>query len=504
VGADGEPLALAARHLSKRFGGTLALDAAGISLQRGEIHGLLGENGSGKSTLIKVLAGYHAPEPGGELEVNGRGVALPLGTGEPRALGLRFVHQDLGLIPSLSVLENLRLEELAAARGARIAWRAERRRASETFARFEVDLEPRATVAELRPADRALLAIVRAVEAMPQRGVLVLDEPTAFLPTQQRERLFALIRRVAGQGSSVLVVSHDLAEVRGLADRITVLRDGRNAGTVIAGEVETSALVELVVGRVLAPAAARAPANSPSGVSVSGLSGEVVRNVSIDLGRGEVLGITGLPGSGFDELPYLLFGARRADGGRLVLDEELDLTAQTPHRALASGIALLPADRSRDGAVGALSVGENIMLPVLDRYTEGGRLDRGRMRSDTAELLGAQDVRPAAPELTFEALSGGNQQKALLAKWLHTRPKLLLLDEPTRGVDVGAREGITAALRELADRGVAVLCASGDHDQLAQLCDRVIVLSGGRVADELTGAELSEERIAERCHAPSG
>jgi ribose transport system ATP-binding protein len=436
--------------------------------------------------------------------VDGRPVSLPLETGAPRALGLRFVHQDLGLIPSLSVLENLCLEELGAARGARIAWRRERRKASEAFARFEVDLEPRATVAELRPVDRALLAIVRAVDGMPQRGVLVLDEPTAFLPTQQRERLFALLRRISERGSSVMIVSHDLAEVRRLADRITVLRDGRNAATVIAGEVDPRELVELVVGRQLPPPPARAAVNPRRGVSVSGLSGEAVRDVSLEVGCGEVLGVAGLPGSGFDEVPYLLFGARRAHAGRLDLGGQLVLPALTPDRALASGIALLPADRSRDGSVGSLAVGENVLLPVLDRYMAGARLDRRRMGSDAAQLLGAQDVRPADPKLSFEALSGGNQQKALLAKWLHTRPKLLLLDEPTRGVDIGAREGITAALRALARQGMCVLCASSDHEQLAQLCDRVIVLSGGRVADELGGAEVSEERIAERCHALSG
>jgi len=503
VGLDGQPLALEARHISKRFGGTLALDRAGISLRRGEVHGLLGENGSGKSTLIKVLAGYHAPDGGGTLEVAGRRVSLPLGPGEPRALGLRFVHQDLGLILSLTVLENLRLEQLAAARWTRIAWRAERRRAAATLARLGVERDPRAVVSELRPVERALLAIVRALEDMPAGGVLVLDEPTAFLPVRQREALLTLVRRVAGEGSSVLFVSHDLGEAERLADRATVLRDGRNVGTLAGDELETDRLVELMVGRPLAPPSTPRGGNGRARFSVVRLSGEVVRDLSLDLPRGQVVGITGLPGSGFEELPYLLFGARRARSGRLALDDEIDLTTLTPARALAAGIALLPADRSRDGAVGSLSVGANVTLPALDLYAGRTRLDRRRLRDGAAVLLAEQDVRPPDPGLAFEALSGGNQQKALLAKWLQTHPRLLLLDDPTRGVDVCARERILAALRQTAGAGAAVLCSSSDHEQLADLCGRVLVFSDGRVVEELAGPELTKEGIARRCHSLS-
>ena len=506
MGPDGQPIALEARNISKRFGGTLALDGAGISLRRGEVHGLLGENGSGKSTLIKILAGYHAPEPGGELELSGRSVPLPLAAGQPRALGLRFVHQDLGLIPSLSVLENLRLEELASARRGRISWRSERRRARETFARFGTDLDPRATVGDLPPAQRALLAIVRAVEAMPAGGVLVLDEPTVFLPEPERGVLFALVRRLAGEGSGVLFVSHDLGETSRLADRVTVLRDGRNAGVVAGDAVEPDGLVEMVIGHPVRGAVdgSRPSAGGKAEVAVRGLSGGVVSDLSLELRRGEVLGLTGLPGSGFEEVPYLLFGARACRLGRLELGVELDLPALTPDRALAAGIALLPADRSRDGAAGSLSVAANVTLPVLDRYRSGAGLDRRRLRGEVAELLAAHDVRPPQPGLAFEALSGGNQQKALLAKWLNTEPRLLLLDEPTRGVDVGARERITGAIRRLAEDGICVLCASDDHEQLVDLCDRVLIFSNGRAAADLAGAELTREGIAERCHSPSG
>lgn len=506
MGPEAAELALEARHISKRFGGTLALDDAGIALARGEVHALLGENGSGKSTLIKVLAGYHEAEPGGELLMGGRVVELPLAAGEARSLGLRFVHQDLGLIGSLSVLENLRLEELAAARGGRISWKAERRRTRETLARFGVELDPGATVDDLPPAERAMLAIVRAVDGMPAGGVLVLDEPLALLPRAQREEISGLVRRIAGSGSAVLLVSHDISEVKALADRVTVLRDGRNAGTARAAEVDTATLVEMVIGHELRSGGdgRRARSGEAASVFLRALSGDTVRRLSLELRRGEVLGLTGLPGSGFEEVPYLLFGARTCKSGWLELDSGLDLTTMRPDRALAAGISLLPADRSRDGAVGSLSVASNLALPVLAHYAEGLRLDRRRLRRDVGALLAEHEVRPPNPGLPFEALSGGNQQKALLAKWLQTRPKLLLLDEPTRGVDVGARERIIAAIRQLAGHGMAVLCASADHEQLALLCDRVLVVARGAVAAELTGADLTSETIARRCHWLSG
>jgi ribose transport system ATP-binding protein len=506
VGPKSAGVALEARHISKRFGGTLALDDAGIALQRGEVHALLGENGSGKSTLIKVLAGYHEPAPGGELIVRGRVVELPLAARQARSLGLRFVHQELGLIPSLTVLENLRLEELATARRGRIHWKDERRWARETFARFGAQLDPSATVDDLRPADQAILAIVRAVDCMPTGGVLVLDEPLAWLQRPQREEVCRLVRRIADSGSAVLLVSHDISEAKALADRVTVLRDGRNAGTVAAGELDTGTLVEMVIGcEPRSTGDGRRPRpGEPADIFVWGLSGDVVRDLSLELRRGEVVGLTGLPGSGFEEVPYLLFGARHSSSGLLELGTGLDLTKMTPDRALAAGIALLPADRARDGAVGSLSVASNIALPVLARYAGGLGLDRRSLKRDVGALLADHGVRPRDPGLPFEALSGGNQQRALLAKWLQMRPKLLLLDEPTRGVDVGARERIIAAIRRLASRGMAVLCASGDHEQLAFACDRVLVFAGGAVAGELAGPDLTRERIAQRCHSLSG
>jgi len=480
-----DPAALAVRHVSKSFGGIRALDGASLTLRRGEVHGLLGENGSGKSTLIRILAGYHAPEPGAELEVGGRPTRLPLPPGRARELGIAFVHQDLGLIPSLSVFENLRLGELAARRDWRISWRRERARAGDALARFGVELDPRRPVARLRPVVRALLAIVRAAEELGGRGVLVLDEPTVFLPEPETRRLFGLARELADAGASVLFVSHDLEEVLELTDRVTVLRDGRVVATRVTAGLERDALAELMTGRRLEAAVARHQPTGRVALSVADLTGEVVRDVSFEVHEREVVGLTGLLGSGFEEVPYLLFGARPGRAGRLGFgNERHDATTMTPDRALRAGIALLPADGERDGAVRSLPIVDHVTLPVLDRYATTLGLDRRRMRRDVAGLLARFGVRPCEPRLAFQALSGGNQQKTLLAKALNAGPRLLLLNEPTRGVDVRAREQIFTLIRQEAEQGACVICASTDREELAAICDRVLVFSGGRIERE--------------------
>lgn len=505
------PPAVAARRISKRFGGVQALHEVRIVVQRGEVHGLLGENGSGKSTLVNVLAGYHAPDPGGELEIDGRAVDLPLRAAQVRERGLTFVHQDLGLIPSLTVTENVRIAELAAASSPFISWARERRLARAVLDGLGLEIDPAAIVADLPLVQRAQVAIARAVGQLTARGtgepggLLVLDEAAAYLPRSERHHLFALVREIAAAGTAVLFVSHELDEAMAITDRITVLREGRNAATVDTRAVDAGRLVELIVG--VAPGSIAAAPTKPApnaevaGATITGLSGAVVRDVSFAIGAGEVVGLTGLVGSGFDEIPYLLYGALPARGGQLALGTALDLADMTPARAIAAGIALVPGDRARDGGVASLSVGANVTLPVLGRYARRHRLARREMDRDAAALLALHDVRPADPAILLGSLSGGNQQKALLAKWIDAGPRLLLLDEPTRGVDVGARARIAATLAALARDGVATLCASSDHHELALLCHRVLVFSDGTVRSELAGAELTPARIAERSQA---
>ena len=498
------------RGLSKSFGGTRALRSVDLSVLPGEVHGLLGENGSGKSTLIKVLAGFHEPDEG-ELLIDGEDVRLPLPPGQFRELGMSFVHQDLGLVEQLSVLENLRVADIAASRSRwLIPWRRERRRARETFERYGVRIDPAAMVGELKPVERALLAIVRALEEIRAvgrgQGLLVLDEPTVFLPREGVERLFALVRDAAATGASILFVSHDLDEVREITDRVTVLRDGALVGTVDTRTTSETTFVQMIVGRQLAalPDVEHADLSGGQvGVSVRGLTGASVTGISFDMHEGEIVGLTGLLGSGFEEVPYLLYGARPASAGQLALDgRTIDVTRLTPAAATRSGLALIPADRKTDGSVGSLPVVENMALVMLDRYFNGFALERRRMRRETAAVMRTFDVRPNDPGLPYGALSGGNQQKALLAKWFQTEPRLLLLDEPTQGVDVGARQQIFELIRAaVEERGLHVLCASSDYEQLALLCGRVIVFGRGRVWRELVGDDVTKERIIEQSYA---
>ena len=507
--AESAPPRLALHNLSKSFGGARALRGVDLTVLAGEVHGLLGENGSGKSTLIKILAGFHEPDEG-ELLVNGRAVRLPLHPGQFRELGLSFVHQDLGLVESLSVLENLRVAEIAASRSRwRISWRRERARARETFERYGVRIDPGADVRDLKPVERALLAIVRAIEeirGVAGNGLLVLDEPTVFLPKEGIDRLFALVRDAAADGASILFVSHDLDEVREITDRVTVLRDGALVGTVATRETSEIAFVEMIIGRQLAAMGEVEHVDLSEkqvGVTVESLTGANVSDVAFEMHKGEIVGLTGLLGSGFEEVPYLLYGARPAAAGRMVLrGDSYDLQRLTPPAAIDAGLALIPADRQTDGSVGSLPVVENVALSVLDRYFNGLALDRRRMRRETRALMQEFDVRPNDPAMPYGALSGGNQQKALLAKWFQTEPRLLLLDEPTQGVDVGARQQIFELIRSsVRERGMHVLCSSSDYEQLALLCDRVIVFGRGRVWRELVGDDVTKERIIEQCYA---
>jgi ribose transport system ATP-binding protein len=310
------------------------------------------------------------------------------------------------------------------------------------------------------------------------------------------------VRRIAASNASVVFVSHDLEEARRITDRITVLRDGRNVGTVITAETRLDELVRLIVGRELQPMSAQGPSGSPrrDAASVSGLTGAVVKDLSFEARPGEVLGLTGLMGSGFAEVPHLLFGGRQASRGHLRLfGQGHDLQAIQPPAAIRSGIALIPADRQREGSVGSLPLSDNVMLPVIARYFRRLTLRHGQLLRDARGLMDRFDIRPRKPDQRYAAFSGGNQQKALLAKWLQTAPRLLLLHEPTQGVDVGARLTIISIIRDQANRGAVVICASSDYEQLALMCDRVLVFGRGRVVQELTGAELTKERITEQC-----
>ncbi len=507
--------ALRLEGLSKTFGSAKALDNVHLELAPGEVHGLVGRNGSGKSTLIKILSGFHVPDPGARLEIGGAEVPLPLVSSESSRQGLVFVHQDLGLLPDMTVLDNVRIGRFGTGPGWRIRWGSERAIVAAALERFGVDVSPDVLVGELGEVDRALVAIVRGfldletgAEAATRvgGGILVLDEPTAYLPRDSAEQLFATVRSVAEAGTAVVFVSHRLPEVMDLTDRTTVLRDGKNVGTVITSECEEDELIELILGGQIEdfyPGAHEAQADVA--LRVRGISGAVAKDVDFDVHRGEIVGLTGIAGAGYDDVPYLLFGATPARSGSVEIDDgdsttTVDAAELRPARAMRAGMAMLPADRLRNSGVGDLPLSANTSLPVLGSFFRGGRLRPNLERFEMGELLRRFTVRPANPDAPLGELSGGNQQKALLGKWLQRQPPVLLLHEPTQGVDVGAKQDVFEKLRDAAEAGSAVIYCSAEYEDLAHLCDRVLVFQGGRVRAELGGSDLTENRIVEQCY----
>lgn len=497
-------IALEISGLTKSFGPKTVLEDVGFTIGRGEVRGLLGQNGSGKSTIIKTLSGFHGCDSG-TITVGGTPLEIPVDSHVAKKAGLVFVHQDLALVPELTVMENLRLGEFSANRIGVVDWRREERKARESLLLYGVDLDPSARVSSLSATDRALVAIVRALAASEHsevNSVLVLDEPTVFLPPDGVEKLFGAVRKATAKGAAALFVSHRMEEIMTFCDVVTVLRDGTVAKEAQVCEVDEKTLVSAILGRDLSsyfPPALEDRA-LPAIAQVENASGGRLERADFEIRRGEILGATGLMGAGWEDLPYVLFGAN-ASGGSLTWEgTKLELTELDPKRAIGKGIALLPADRpAKSGTLGA-SVRENVTLPLLTKYFSRGRLVFAEERSDVGALLNEYGVIPADSEVRLSALSGGNQQKALLGKWLGTHPKLLLLHEPTQGVDVGARQVIFEILLHWASMGTAIVIASGEYEHLTNLCDRVLVFRDGVLTDCAQRPFGSPEALAQLCY----
>ena len=501
---------ISVRNISKTFTGRKVLERFNLDIRPGEVHGLVGQNGSGKSTFIKIMAGFHVPDPAPDasVTVHDRAITFPMRPGEATRLGLAFVHQDLGLVESATVLENVRVRRYDLAPGWRIRWNHERKYVQRILEEFGLEIDAEALVSSLRQADRAQVAIVRAFDQLSQakHGLLVLDEPTPYLPRDGVDRVFQTVRDVAARGFGVLFVSHRLEEVFEITQRVTTLRDGKVVDCVATSSLTEEALIERILGFSLeklypAPHTPR----SERMLSVRNVSGAGVDDVSFELHKGEILGVTGLLGMGWDRLPYLLFGAEKATAGAMELGSRaIRLETLHPRKAIKSGIAFLPADRLGDGSLQTATVKENATLAKLRDFFSGGFLRLGLEHDAVQRTLNEYDVRPPDPERIFSTLSGGNQQKVLLAKWMQVAPKLILLDEPTQGVDVGARQRVFEAIRHAAGQGAAILCASSDYEQLATICDRVLIFGRGCVLGELTGASVSKEQIAFHCYNSLG
>lgn len=499
---------LAIKGLTKSFGGVRALSRADLTIMPGEIHGLLGKNGSGKSTLIKILSGFHKPDEGA-LEIDGKPVPLPIPLGHSEKIGLSFVHQNLGLLLEATVLENLIAGDHERVSCWFINWGAETERARALFAAHNLDLDPSAIVGDLSPVKRAQLAIVRAADRVSAHresaspGLLVLDEPTPFLPMEDVRELFAMLRGLKATGIGIIFVSHDIDEVMEITDRATVLRDGEVIKSFETAQTDRASIVEAIVGKSMTQSrlVGAPPAQALPAISVGGLSGKFLSTLDLEVRPGEILGLTGLIGSGYDEVPYLLSGARRAGSGALsITGDTLQLDRFSPAQAIAAGIVFIPADRQRLGLALDLSLTENAMLAPGIQGERRFWLDHARRDDTTADLMRRFVVKAQSPRQAAAELSGGNQQKILLAKWMQLRPQLILLDEPTQGIDVGARREIYDRLLEACAQGASVICATSEFEQLEMIAHRVLVFERGKVKAELRGADVTKSSIEEACY----
>ncbi|MFE7444048.1 sugar ABC transporter ATP-binding protein [Streptomyces chartreusis] len=503
-----EGLTLQVEGLSKTFGPQRVLDDVNLEARAGRVHALVGGNGSGKSTLIKVLAGVHRGDSG-QVRVAGSQMAAQTVTPEQsRAAGLRFVHQDPAVFGSLTVAENLAIGGAHGfpTRMGRVRWGVLRERARQLLERFEIEARPDDRMEDLRQSDRTMIAIARALQDEGEPGgatVLVLDEPTASLPEHEVETVLAAVRRCAGHRQAVVYVSHRLNEVVSIADDVTVLRDGQVVEQREATGLTTDALIEAIVGQPLNHTFVQGAGGTPGArlFEVSGLSGGPLVDVSFAVGRGEIVGIAGLLGSGRSELLRQLFGADRRDGGLVLLDDAV-FEPRSTGEAIEAGVAFVPEDRALDATFADLSVVTNLSLARLQKFV-GGRLrvHARAERTDAERCIAEYSVRLPRPTAPMSELSGGNQQKVVLARWLERFPRLLLLDEPTQGVDVGSRAEIYRLIRDATDGGMGTVLVSSDLEELAHAADRVVVLSQGRITAEVTRPDLSARRLTDLLYA---
>jgi ribose transport system ATP-binding protein len=450
-----------------------------------------------------VLAGYHEPEAGSRVQVNGQPLELASSRASYEA-GLRFIHQDLGLIATLSAAENLELGGSYPGRW----WLSDRRElelARQVLQSYGVDVDPAATVDSLRPAQQTLLAIARAVESgLAGGGLLVLDEPTASLPPEEVRHLFSILAELKSRGVTILYVTHRLTEVFEIADRVTILRDGRRITTERVADLDHDRLVELILGRRLEALAeaTHMPRGHPL-LEVRRLSGGAIDEISFAVRGGEILGVTGLMGSGYEEVLGLVFGARQREQGEIILDGAMLEGEPSPRSSIRAGMAYAPAERRRYGAVVEWSLRENLTLPAIPHHGRLRWLSDRREARDARVWLERLDVKPADPHQVFATLSGGNQQRLVLARWLRCGARAFLLDEPTFGVDAGAKRAIYTELRTAAAEGAAVVIASSDTEELCAVSDRILIVGQGVIKQEIHGQTSPDELFAETLRAAS-
>ena len=494
---------LDATGIRKAYGGSIALRGVSLAVRTGEIHALLGENGAGKSTLIRCLAGTPAPDAG-TIVVEGHRLLPQHGPDDATAAGLAFIHQESTLIESLSVEENIAIVEGYPRRFGLIDWPAVRRRAIEALDLLGVAIDPRATVAELPLASRTMVAIARALALSAK--LLILDEPTASLGPSDVARLFAALRRISSQGGAVIFVSHRLDEVYDLCDHITVLRDGANVGSARPRDLSRSEMVAMICGHEVRFAGkGRLQRSTEPLLHAKGLEGELLAPIDFTVGAGEIVGFTGLSDAGHYELGEILYGLAPMVGGELRLQRQ-SYTPRSPVAALTASVAYLPRDRYLDGLAREMTLTENLFLnPARESPAMAGSIWLLKKREDGAAsvLLRRFAVRPPLPNARIATLSGGNAQKVLLARWLSSGARLLIINDVSVGVDIGAREDIYAAIRLAAASGAAVMIVTSDFEEIENLCSRALVFSRGLLRAEFESDELTVHNLSGALAGPT-
>lgn len=487
---------LRVRGISKRFGGVTALDGVFLDLIPGEVHCLAGENGSGKSTLIKIISGAEAPD-GGEIEVDGE-VHQRMDTTLAIQRGIQVIYQDFSLFADLTVAENIVITSIVAARRKLYRSRSAHHKARAIVEELGLDLDLSAEVGDLSVADRQLTAICRALVS--DARVIIMDEPTTALTHSEVDRLFALVESLRARGVALVFVSHKLDEVLAISQRLTIMRSGRVVVTGPVGEFDRRSITQHMTGRDLDDSrrVRQLAADVPTRLEVEELSLRgAFKDVSFAVKAGEIIGVTGLLGSGRTELAEAVFGVRPAESGRILLDGE-PIQVRSIQQAVAAGIGYVPEDRLTQGLFLEKSIAENIVAGSLDRYrSRWGLLNRPRIKETIERLFDQLRIHAPNPEASVRTLSGGNAQRVVLAKWLATDPRVLLLNGPTVGVDVGSKAQILDLLRAAAERGMAIIVISDDAPELVACCHRVLIVTRGRLVRELEGEAITTQAIQE-------
>jgi ribose transport system ATP-binding protein len=492
--------ALRVAGVSKAYPGTQALSDVSLTVSPGELHALVGGNGSGKSTLVKVLAGVEHADPGGTFEIGGQQLEADRMTPvTARAMGLRFVHQDAGVFPEMSITENLALGRAYQTSWGHVRWKRMVDKAREELRVVGLDCDPEDLLGSLGAARQTLVAIARALADLEYHteSVLILDEPTASLPSQEANALLATVRRLAAGGLGVLLITHRLDEVVGVADRVSVLRDGRMVACVEGAGLTEEKLVEYIVGRPLGAVFPEMPQPRDDEVvlTVAGLATGPLHGLDFAVGRGEVVGIAGLLGTGRTTLLRTIYGDIRPRSGRITIGGR-EMRGHSPSDAIRAGAGYVPEDRGREAIFGDLSVQANLLLASVPEFWRRYGMASRQETATARTLLTRFGIKAGGTQSAISSLSGGNQQKAVLARWLRRHPALLLLDEPTQGVDIGARADIYRIIRAaVAEQGTSVLMVASDFEELARVCDRVLVLRRGRIVAEVRPPGLSPDHL---------